>query len=454
MMKDVEEGGECARVQAQTSSVTQCQQDRTGGGEIPPRVSSQHVTTEIQLCLGSAGIVGRSNGRISFELAEYTANVDGVGTLRLLDAVKTCGLTNSVKFYQASTSELYGKVQEIPQTETTPFYPRSPYGAAKLYAYWIVVNFREAYNLFAVNGILFNHESPRRVYSQLSRDGVVAIDVLEAGEGIGRRQHYCSERAVGFTPATSILRVTAVVAHKAGTRRCDVARCPTAALHNPVWRLCWLDWPVFTQAPGARRDPAAAPRGPNISHKHLKRSTNKPPTSIVLQRKTFRRATGKVKRPPMPPLGSKPPASPPLRLPSPASSPSPPSSWLPCGAAASKGNTLTPGPVTEEALSTARQAGSNFVTRKISRSVAKIHLGQQETFSLGNLDSKRDWGHAKDYVERNGDREREGGAVEERGGFMLRGHRLHSGFPQLTHVLDPFRPPSPFPKRPQKKERY
>ncbi|KAL7984548.1 hypothetical protein Chor_003118 [Crotalus horridus] len=143
--------------------------------------------------------------QISFDLAEYTADVDGIGTLRLLDAIKTCGLINSVKFYQASTSELYGKVQEIPQKETTPFYPRSPYGAAKLYAYWIVVNFREAYNLFAVNGILFNHESPRR--------------------------------------------------------------------------------------------------------------------------------------------------------------------------------------------------GANFVTRKISRSVAKIHLGQLECFSLGNLDAKRDWGHAKDYVE-------------------------------------------------------
>ncbi|KAJ8279902.1 hypothetical protein COCON_G00069680 [Conger conger] len=147
----------------------------------------------------------QSHVKISFDLAEYTADVDGVGTLRLLDAVKTCGLTNSLRFYQASTSELYGKVQEIPQKETTPFYPRSPYGAAKLYAYWIVVNFREAYNLFAVNGILFNHESPRR--------------------------------------------------------------------------------------------------------------------------------------------------------------------------------------------------GANFVTRKISRSVAKIHLGQLDCFSLGNLDSKRDWGHAKDYVE-------------------------------------------------------
>ncbi|XP_074191416.1 GDP-mannose 4,6 dehydratase isoform X3 [Rhinolophus sinicus] len=150
----------------------------------------------------------QSHVKISFDLAEYTADVDGVGTLRLLDALKTCGLINSVKFYQASTSELYGKVQEIPQKETTPFYPRSPYGAAKLYAYWIVVNFREAYNLFAVNGILFNHESPRR--------------------------------------------------------------------------------------------------------------------------------------------------------------------------------------------------GANFVTRKISRSVAKIYLGQMESFSLGNLDAKRDWGHAKDYVESPG----------------------------------------------------
>lgn len=104
----------------------------------------------------------QSHVKISFDLAEYTANVDGVGTLRILDAIKTCGLTNTVRFYQASTSELFGKVLEIPQKETTPFYPRSPYGAAKLYAYWIVVNFREAYNMFAVNGILFNHESPRR----------------------------------------------------------------------------------------------------------------------------------------------------------------------------------------------------------------------------------------------------------------------------------------------------
>lgn len=104
----------------------------------------------------------QSNVKLSFDLSEYTANVDGVGTLRILDAIRTCNLEKSVKFYQASTSELFGKVQEIPQKETTPFYPRSPYGAAKLYAYWIVVNYREAYNIFACNGILFNHESPRR----------------------------------------------------------------------------------------------------------------------------------------------------------------------------------------------------------------------------------------------------------------------------------------------------
>ena len=102
----------------------------------------------------------QSHVQVSFEVPEYTAEVDGVGTLRFLDAIREVGI--KTKFYQASTSELYGKVQEIPQTEKTPFYPRSPYGVAKLYAYWIIVNYREAYKLFACNGILINHESPRR----------------------------------------------------------------------------------------------------------------------------------------------------------------------------------------------------------------------------------------------------------------------------------------------------
>ena len=103
-----------------------------------------------------------SHVKVSFDEPEYTANVDGLGALRLLEAVRLLGLTDKTKIYQASTSELYGLVQQIPQTEKTPFYPRSPYGVAKLYAYWITVNYREAFNLFACNGILFNHESPIR----------------------------------------------------------------------------------------------------------------------------------------------------------------------------------------------------------------------------------------------------------------------------------------------------
>ena len=103
-----------------------------------------------------------SHVKVSFDTPEYTANADGIGTLRILEAVRLLGLTQKTKIYQASTSELYGLVQEVPQKETTPFYPRSPYAVAKMYAYWITVNYREAYDMFACNGILFNHESPRR----------------------------------------------------------------------------------------------------------------------------------------------------------------------------------------------------------------------------------------------------------------------------------------------------
>jgi len=107
-------------------------------------------------------LAAQSHVAVSFEQPEYTANADGLGTLRLLEAVRLLGLEKTCRFYQASTSELYGKVQEIPQTETTPFYPRSPYAVAKLFAYWITLNYREAYGMYACNGILFNHESPRR----------------------------------------------------------------------------------------------------------------------------------------------------------------------------------------------------------------------------------------------------------------------------------------------------
>ncbi len=107
-------------------------------------------------------LAAMSHVHVSFEMPEYTANADGIGTLRVLEAVRLLGLTKKTKLYQASTSELYGLVQEVPQSETTPFYPRSPYAVAKMYAYWITVNYREAYNIFACNGILFNHESPLR----------------------------------------------------------------------------------------------------------------------------------------------------------------------------------------------------------------------------------------------------------------------------------------------------
>jgi len=107
-------------------------------------------------------LAAMSHVQVSFEEPEYTANADGIGTLRILEAIRICGLTNKTKIYQASTSELYGLVQAVPQSETTPFYPRSPYAVAKMYAYWITVNYREAYNMFACNGILFNHESPLR----------------------------------------------------------------------------------------------------------------------------------------------------------------------------------------------------------------------------------------------------------------------------------------------------
>ena len=123
----------------------------------------------------------QSHVAVSFETPEYTANCDALGTLRILEAIRILGLTKKTKIYQASTSELYGKVQEKPQKETTPFYPRSPYGVAKLYAYWITVNYREAYNIFACNGILFNHESPRRGETFVTRKVTRGLARIDAG---------------------------------------------------------------------------------------------------------------------------------------------------------------------------------------------------------------------------------------------------------------------------------
>jgi GDPmannose 4,6-dehydratase len=125
-------------------------------------------------------LAAQSHVRVSFDVPEYTADVDAVGTLRLIDAIKETGIKS--RFYQASTSELYGKVREVPQSEKTPFYPRSPYGVAKLYAYWIVVNYREAYALHASNGILFNHESPRRGENFVTRKITLGAAAIKAGK--------------------------------------------------------------------------------------------------------------------------------------------------------------------------------------------------------------------------------------------------------------------------------
>uniref|UniRef100_A0A7S2PLW2 GDP-mannose 4,6-dehydratase n=1 Tax=Leptocylindrus danicus TaxID=163516 RepID=A0A7S2PLW2_9STRA len=122
-----------------------------------------------------------SHVKVSFDMPEYTADCDGVGVLRMLDAIRASGLEKSVRFYQASTSELYGKVQEVPQSETTPFYPRSPYAVAKQYAYWILVNYREAYGMHLTNGILFNHESPRRGRTFVTRKITAELAMIKTG---------------------------------------------------------------------------------------------------------------------------------------------------------------------------------------------------------------------------------------------------------------------------------
>ena len=127
-------------------------------------------------------LAAMSHVKVSFEMPEYTGNVDGLGTLRILDAILKTGLKDKTRFYQASTSELYGKVVEVPQKETTPFYPRSPYGVAKLYGFWITKNYREAYDMFACNGILFNHESPRRGPTFVTRKITRGLNMILSGE--------------------------------------------------------------------------------------------------------------------------------------------------------------------------------------------------------------------------------------------------------------------------------
>jgi GDPmannose 4,6-dehydratase len=174
-------------------------------------------------------LAAQSHVAVSFETPEYTANADALGTLRLLEAIRILGLENRTRFYQASTSEMYGKVQEIPQKETTPFYPRSPYGAAKVFAYWITVNYREAYGLHACNGILFNHESPirgetfvtRKITRGLARireglDQCLYLGNLDSLRDWGHARDY-SPRAMA-DPAAGLSRTTTSSPRASSTR--------------------------------------------------------------------------------------------------------------------------------------------------------------------------------------------------------------------------------------------
>ena len=157
--------------------------DLTDGINITNVLNEIKNTTEHLEVLEIYNLAAMSHVKVSFELPEYTGNVDGLGTLRILESVKNCGIPNEkIRFYQASTSELYGKVMEIPQRETTPFYPRSPYGVAKLYGFWITKNYREAYGMYACSGILFNHESPRRGHNFVTRKITIALNNILKGK--------------------------------------------------------------------------------------------------------------------------------------------------------------------------------------------------------------------------------------------------------------------------------
>ena len=157
-------------------------------GDMTDSVNLVNILYEIKKTYPDMGrleiynLAAMSHVKVSFDMPEYTANTDGTGVLRLLEAVRCTGLMEVTRFYQAATSELYGLVQEVPQSETTPFYPRSPYGVAKLYGYWITKNYRESYDMFAANGILFNHESPRRGPTFVTRKITRGLNMILTGE--------------------------------------------------------------------------------------------------------------------------------------------------------------------------------------------------------------------------------------------------------------------------------
>ncbi len=149
-------------------------------GDVTDSISTKNIINKIKPN-EIYNLAAQSHVAVSFQIPEYTSNVDAIGCLRILEAIKSCKLINKTKFYQASTSEMYGKVIEVPQTEKTPFYPRSPYGVSKVYAYWMSVNYRESYKMFVCNGILFNHESPRRGETFVTRKITLAMSKIKLG---------------------------------------------------------------------------------------------------------------------------------------------------------------------------------------------------------------------------------------------------------------------------------
>ena len=160
-------------------------------GDLSEPVNIMNILNEIKLKykeeqierLEVYNLAAMSHVKVSFDMPEYTCDIDGAGPLRILESIRNCGINlNKIRFYQASTSELYGKVHEVPQSETTPFHPRSPYGVAKLYGYWITKNYREAYNMYACSGILFNHESPRRTHNFVTRKITLGLNKILKGE--------------------------------------------------------------------------------------------------------------------------------------------------------------------------------------------------------------------------------------------------------------------------------
>ena len=272
-------------------------------------------------------LAAMSHVRVSFDMPEYVADADGIGTLRLLEAIRLLGLEQKTRIYQASTSELYGKVQEVPQTETTPFYPRSPYAVAKMYAYWITVNYREAYDIFACNGILFNHMTDStnltRLLQQIQPDEIYNLAAMSHV-----RVSFDMPEYVADADGIGTLRLLEAIRLLGLEQKTRIYQASTSELYGKVQEVPQTETtPFYPRSPYAVAKMYAYWITVNYREAYDIFACN----GILFNHES------------------------PLR-------------------------------------------GETFVTRKITRAVSRIALGLQDKFYLGNLNSKRDWGHAKDYI--------------------------------------------------------